>query len=537
MNRSAYSLFGSLSGNNDGAVAPTVALSLFALIAAGGIAFDYARMASMDTELQNAADQAALAAASQLDGQVGACSRAAQAARAMISNRTYMANDGASTAVVIANEPACDAVGNIRFYQDKEKTQPATSDDNTKFVEVQVDPRTAIYALTPVVAAFSSGPMTAIAFAGLGESICRVPPLMLCNPNEAGDPDFTIANYVGKGVRLVANDGGGNYGPGLFGFLEVGQGNGAIELAKVLGRQGDPGDCAEGATVEPNTGNMVSVRDALNTRFDLLQNGLNQACSGNGDLCLPSLNSRKDLLRQGSGGNSCGFTSGGGNGWKEPGNVYPNLPTSTAPRALTDPEIGTVAPMGYPRDICHAFSITGSCAAGLIGDGNWDRLAYFRSRSGGATPDWPEAASYTPATRGAFETWMAGVFGTSTPTRYEVYAHEMKYPATRLRQSTSGSMVSHGQPVCNPPGLTPGAAQPDRRVLAVAVINCVDQDVSASSTNVRVVKWIDIFLTEPAVPRARTETHDIYVEIKGETENSGNNNFQVVKKSVPYLIE
>ena len=43
-----------------GAVASTVALSLFALIAIGGVAFDYARMASLDTELQNAADQAAL---------------------------------------------------------------------------------------------------------------------------------------------------------------------------------------------------------------------------------------------------------------------------------------------------------------------------------------------------------------------------------------------------------------------------------------------------------------------------------------------
>jgi hypothetical protein len=35
-----------------GAVAPTVALSLFALLGMGGIAFDYARLASMDTELQ-----------------------------------------------------------------------------------------------------------------------------------------------------------------------------------------------------------------------------------------------------------------------------------------------------------------------------------------------------------------------------------------------------------------------------------------------------------------------------------------------------
>lgn len=525
--------------NSEGAVAPTIALSLFALIAAGGIAFDYARMASMDTELQNAADQAALAAASQLDGEVGACSRAAGAARAMITNLTYMANDGLSTAVVIADEPSCDASGNVRFYQDVTKTTAATSDENAKFVEVQVNPRTAVFALTPVVAAFSSGALSATAFAGLGGAICRVPPLMLCNPNETGDPDFTIANYIGKGIRLVANDGGGNYGPGLFGFLEVGQGNGAIDLAKVLGRQGDPGDCAEGSGVEPNTGNMISVRDALNTRFDLLQNGLNQACGSNGDLCHPSLNSRKDLLRDGTGAGACGFQSGGSPGWKVAANAYPNLPASTSPtRELTDTEIGTVAPMGYPRDICHAFSITGSCTGGLIGDGNWDRLAYFRSRSGGgAAAEWPETAGYTRATYSAFETWMTNTFGSSTPSRYRVYEYEMANAAARLKSRTSGGMVSHGQPVCNPPGIVPGTTEPDRRVLSVAVMNCVAEDVGASSDNVPVKKWIDIFLVEPVAARpSRSENGDIYVEVIGETENSGNT-FQVVKKSVPYLIE
>jgi len=51
--------------NVDGAVAPMVALSLVALVAAGGIAFDYSRVASMATELQDAADQAAQEAADQ----------------------------------------------------------------------------------------------------------------------------------------------------------------------------------------------------------------------------------------------------------------------------------------------------------------------------------------------------------------------------------------------------------------------------------------------------------------------------------------
>ena len=82
MRRSARRLLSDI----DGAVAPTIALSLVGLIAAGGVAFDYTRMASMETELQTAADQAALAAASQLDGNGGACSRAANAAVSMLAS-------------------------------------------------------------------------------------------------------------------------------------------------------------------------------------------------------------------------------------------------------------------------------------------------------------------------------------------------------------------------------------------------------------------------------------------------------------------
>ena len=67
-----------------GAVSPTVALSLVGLIASGGIAFDYAQLAALDTELQQAADQAALAAATQLDGATGACVRAAAAASSLL---------------------------------------------------------------------------------------------------------------------------------------------------------------------------------------------------------------------------------------------------------------------------------------------------------------------------------------------------------------------------------------------------------------------------------------------------------------------
>src|SRR4028119_1306636 len=85
--------------DSTGAVAPTVALSLFALIGAGGLAFDYARLATMDSELQNAADEAALAAATQLDGQDGAIERAMAAAEHLLTNETRFANDAKGRAI------------------------------------------------------------------------------------------------------------------------------------------------------------------------------------------------------------------------------------------------------------------------------------------------------------------------------------------------------------------------------------------------------------------------------------------------------
>src|SRR5438445_10235397 len=175
--------------NADGAVAPTVALSLTALIAVGGIAFDYARLASMDTELQGAADQAALAAAGQLDSQSGACARAAAAASSLLVNKTYFANDGAGTSVAVPTSGVTTCAGNasIRFYQSYNQVTDvpgtaATSDANAKVVIISITPRQAFFAHTPIVASLAatrSGSLGAQAVASLGSAICKVPPVMI----------------------------------------------------------------------------------------------------------------------------------------------------------------------------------------------------------------------------------------------------------------------------------------------------------------------------------------------------------------------
>lgn len=527
----------SLLNNTSAAVAPTVAMSLFGLIAAGGLAFDYARMASLDTDLQQAADQAALAAAGQLDGQLGACDRAQAAARTLVANQTRFSNDGGGVAVVVANETGCGIGGNVRFYTTNAKTTAATTDATARFVEVTVNSRSARYALTPVVGLFNSGALSGTAFAGLGTAICKVPPVMMCNPAESTDLDFTTGNYIGRGIRLVANDGGGSYGPGLFGFLETGAGNGASALGKALGQVTPPGDCVESTGVEPSPGNMQSVRAEFNTRFDIFANGINSSCGNTGLLCPPSANTRKDVFITGN--NPAGqapFQSGNGNNanvWKLPNSpdteLYPPLALSST-RYLTNAEIAQLWPMGYPRDVCHAVSNAGVCTGGLIGSADWDRNAYFRSND----------ASYPSVpSNGDLTSW----FGTTTPTRYEVYRWEIANAATRLVDQTMGgnganARTADPQPV-NCTGITPSSTTVDRRRLSVAVINCTATGIGPSSTNVPVQKWIDVFLVEPALPRPRTEQSDIYVEVIGTTETAGGGGTtgQVVRRDTPYLIE
>jgi Flp pilus assembly protein TadG len=509
----------SLLSCTSGAVAPTVALSLVGLIAAGGLAFDYSRLVGMHSELQNAADQAALAAASQLDGKAGATQRAAEAAANLVANSTLISND--------ADTPGVD-IDSVVFYQDKAKTLVVTRDDASTtddrlahYVEVTVDGREVFYALTPIVSAMSSGDIDAAAMAGMGSATCKVPPVMMCNPAEFTDPDFTVANYIGKGIRLVANDGGGGYGPGNFGFLDNNAGNGANIVKAALGNVAVPGDCVPGDDVTTQPGEMVSVLDALNTRFDVYANGLNNPCGANNAGCPPSANARKDVVKANTG---CAFQPGNGNvGWKLPPSPY--LPaSSTAYDAATYPA-GGLSPMGYPRDICHALSITGSCSGGRIGDGAWDRYAYFRSNS----VNYPAVPTSTE---------MATMFGSSTPTRYQVYQYEMNNAATHLQPQAAGSLTAHGAPICVTPGLAPGGTTPDRRRLSVAVINCTSEGVAGRTTDITVTRWIDVFLVEPSLPRARTEHSDVYVEVIEEAGSSGDGTVgQVVRRDVPYLVE
>lgn len=508
-----------MGGNSRGAVAPTVALSLFALIGAGGIAFDYARMVTLDTELQNAADQAALAAATQLDKGTGACARAAAAANSLIKNYSRFANDGDDSGIDVfetgTDDTLCDNTGNVRFYQDKAKTVEATADDEARFVEVWVEGREASFALTPVVAAFKSGEIRAAAFAGVGSAICKVPPLMICNPNTPND--FVVT--PGVGVRVVAHQNGQSWSSGNFGFLNVGQANnGAPDLLGAMAYQNASLTCQDVETGDVDTGATVPAIDAANTRFDIYNfasgsgSTLGACYSGS---CPAALNVTKDLVHPNAsfnGQNSCKIHN---QGWQlvTGANGFSPRAKLGGDTAMTRIDAnGTITAMGLPRDNCHYSSYASPCTGGRIGDGKWARGDYFNKYHAGAIPG-----------------------GASTWTRYQTYLWEI---AQNNMPGANGTGVGgqYGAPKCSTGSLDPTR---DRRVFTVAIANNCSS-LSGTSVPVQISKWVDMFFVEPGVNgRGNGSTNDeIYLEVIREAEASGDGtNAQLIRRDTPYLIE
>jgi hypothetical protein len=206
--------------------------------------------------------------------------------------------------------------------------------------------------------------------------------------------------------------------------------------------------------------------------------------------------------------------------------------------------------------MCHAVdpSVTGACL-GPIGDGVWDRDAYFRtnyvrsvaSAGGAAGTSWSNASAATVGS------WQNNTGLPSNAKRYDVYLWEIAHRGTMVdgvtvlgpnpATASGNTLVSYGSPVCSASqgygsGQVPGPTTLDRRKLSVAVVNCIENSVNGNSTNVPVKKWIEVFLVEPSINRQRTSSGDVYVEVIGETNAGGGSTAgQVIRRDVPYLVK
>jgi hypothetical protein len=550
--------FLALTRSDRAAVAPTVALSLFGLLAVGGVAFDYARLAAMDTELQQAADQAALASATQLDRSDGARARATAAIQnagtnRLASNLTRFAQADATSgmSVEITGITFCKAFDDSKADNATACTA-ATADSNSAFVIVTTQLRTARYALTPIVGAFS-GSVTASAVAGVQSSICNVAPLLVCVPSD----DFPTDADVGKGI-ILKTAGGSAWAPGNYGYLDFGNGNPAL-LAALLGN--GLNGCQDEGNTQTEPGNK-NATDAINTRMDVYagsnKNDASNCVPSTGVAC-PAQDTRKDMTLtmtyaiQQPAANPAPLPSSVPNcGAAATGNGNPN-PSISYTNAFA--QGGGAKQFG--RDTCH---YNGTCpttgGAQNFGDGNWDRTGYMAANHPGITTAMVAAA-------------IGGGATAATLTRYQVYQWEIaNMGSAALDPVQVGTMppatVQNGnganpkntytfvrQCAFNKPQFAAAASSTakDRRVLPIVAANCDNLKGKGSAfVDFVILRVFNVFLTEPSLQRSNVQTgiagattgtddKEIYGEVigPGATFGSGGG-FQYFARNKPYLV-
>jgi len=246
-----------------GAVAIYVAMVSLLLLGSGVLAVDYGRMAVLRTQMQNAADAAALAGAVELDGYEDARERAEQVARTAASQ----------SGLLLAGVGSLD-VTNVEFFSQISPDVAATSDEDAVFVRVTMVPQDIDLILEPVIARLTRRQsenivqLNAFATAKYEPIICNTPPLMICNPAETGGPNLLSSSSIGKQVRIKAGPGGNSPAPGQYGLLcpltgNCGAGNIGQALAAVTQAQctGPEVDTAPGVKTQ-------QVREGINSRFD-----------------------------------------------------------------------------------------------------------------------------------------------------------------------------------------------------------------------------------------------------------------------------
>jgi hypothetical protein len=313
--------------------------------------------------------------------------------------------------------------------------------------------------------------------------MCQVSPLMVCNPAESKGLPFQPTEGDQIWVKMQsANNDTAAWEPGNFGLLDLPTGSqSAKDIGDAFAKKHGVGACY-GSEVSTAPGQKTSVSDAINTRLDIYNQSA-KSYSKDVDV-YPAYNVLKGLVGE------CGKAPSQG-----------TFDTYTGPGDSNQAVAGIVQ---YPRDNC---IYAGNCTDGTrFGDGIWNRELYW------ATNHPTMAAAARPA---GWDTW----------TRYATYRWEIdntipnnptagESGAPQCFEKTSslpGGTIPKGTDA-RIPGLVDWFNNPDRRVLAVAVVNCDEEGVKGNTPNVAVQKWMLMFLTEAVGYYVGGDDNDLLLE-------------------------
>jgi Flp pilus assembly protein TadG len=167
-----------LRADEGGNVIVYVSLTAALLMGVVGLALDGSRFMITHSEAQAAADAAALAGASQLDMQSGACNRGKAEAAAVVNNQRF-ATSGPAQVTIAAGSPVC-----LNNLPPSDSTaipgsMVTTSDTAAAYIQVTTQQLTHQNTLLDAVSSNGTATVQRTAVAGFRRSLCAAAPVMM----------------------------------------------------------------------------------------------------------------------------------------------------------------------------------------------------------------------------------------------------------------------------------------------------------------------------------------------------------------------
>jgi Flp pilus assembly protein TadG len=278
-----------LRRREEGSILSLTAISLTAILLAAGLAIDVGHWYLVGGELQNAADAAALAAASALDASAGGITQAVERAVTTVNNYEF---NGTKAAIARADVRFAATLNAFENGTDLSEEEAKTGgvEVTIKFVKVTVPPKSVGVFFASLATKSSTIKLSRSAVAGLSVRLNRfgniVPLAFVENRSDAVNPQFlsspncgsTGLQYV-RGCQYLVQILNGNDAPvggtAMVLDLKTRSSNG---LRERLGL-GSDGYVTMGQSLKRFTAGVTreQVSQGLNVRFDLYRANLNAA--------------------------------------------------------------------------------------------------------------------------------------------------------------------------------------------------------------------------------------------------------------------
>ena len=432
-------------------------------------------MYNVDSELQAAADAFARAGAAELDQRGDSLQRASRAVQQLLSHDEKFAT-GASTIEVDQIIYYKSLPGND--YDDIPTSARTNNPAEARYVEVKVKPKTVRTLFPPsMVRGLVDVTLEADSVAGMDQTVCGTAPVFICNPLEGQTETIYEAMETAEFRRTqvkfkTPNNVKDMYGRGNFGWLDPFGGNSGASVLRDAIAIDVPDNCySQSQGVVMRTGNIASMSQGFNTRFDIYEGAFKRKASD--PRYAPAANVVKGWANGGT---------GKGKGKKKTNNAG-GCPSGEHTDALA-----------LPRDNCFA---NGTCDDERWGTGQWDFAEYMRVNHPGFSRITIEGVTYRiNSGRGTFTP-------SAPPSRYAMYRWEIDNDCVPGAETYGNKALTpeEGLPQCHTSGASTTVA--DRRVITVAVLNCgavqalQNSRVLGKKDPVPVETFVKVFLTEP----------------------------------------